>query len=327
MQRQRGRPRQSGADRGRGDSSSSTARTSLRASGSGSGDAETPRRFLHGDEGDPVAAAHSDLFPTREGLQRAVPEGAVSGSQGSTFHWHRGSSEINRRLSEDFAATVQMSEAESLPDASHGILTGAPGMGEGEATCFEETELVPGTLVLWSPTNSEDAGTRLAVITATAIRERESSPRSPWWDYISIYDGEKEHALPADPLPSLKRVPMEVPRALMPALASTAESQPPITPTADWSWLSSLEGIDHAIRLELPVSKEAIPHIIGSKGRTIRALEEKFGVVIGVMDVPEVGALVTFLGPQVPVLWAKVAVELLARGARSALARLQWSPG
>ena len=45
------------------------------------------------------------------------------------------------------------------------------------------------------------------------------------------------------------------------------------------------------------------------------------------MDVPEVGALVTFLGPQVPVLWAKVAVELLARGARAALARLQWSPG
>ena len=72
---------------------------------------------------------------------------------------------------------------------------------------------------------------------------------------------------------------------------------------------------------------EAIPHIIDSKGRTIRALEEKFGVVIGVMDVPEVGALVTFLGPQVPVLWAKAVVELLARGARSALARLQWSPG
>ena len=45
------------------------------------------------------------------------------------------------------------------------------------------------------------------------------------------------------------------------------------------------------------------------------------------MDVPEVGALVTFLGLQVPVLWAKVAVELLARGARAALARLQWSPG
>ena len=88
-----------------------------------------------------------------------------------------------------------------------------------------------------------------------------------------------------------------------------------------------MEGIDQATRLELPVRQEAIPHIVGSEGRTIRALEDKFGVVIGVMEVPKVGALVMFLGPQVPVLWAKVAVELLTRGARAALARLQWSPG
>ena len=88
-----------------------------------------------------------------------------------------------------------------------------------------------------------------------------------------------------------------------------------------------MEGIDHATRIELPVRQEAIPHIVGSKGRTIRALEDKFGVVIGVMDVPDMGALVTFLGPQVLVLWAKVPIELLARGAKAALDRLQWSPG
>ena len=137
---------------------------SLGASGSGSVDAGTPRRFLCGDVGDPVAAAHSDLFPTREGLQRAVPEGAVSVSQGSTLHWHRGSSAIHCRLDEDFAAHAQMSEAESLPDASLGTLNDAPGMGEREATSCEETELVPGTLVRWSPADSEDTGTRLAVI-------------------------------------------------------------------------------------------------------------------------------------------------------------------
>ncbi|MCG8454392.1 MAG: KH domain-containing protein, partial [Spirochaetales bacterium] len=204
----------------------------------------------------------------------------------------------------------------------------APRLSEGVAPSIDEPERVPGTMVLWSPATSEDAGTRLAIVTALAFKERESSASSPWWDFLSIYDGEKEHALPLEPLPPLKRVPQEVPRALMPALASTAAS-PPLTtaPTADWSWLSSLEGIDRATRIELPVNQEAIPHIVGSKGRTIRALEDKFGVVIGVMDVPEVGALVTFLGPQVPVLWAKVAVELLARGARAALARLQWSPG
>ena len=66
---------------------------------------------------------------------------------------------------------------------------------------------------------------------------------------------------------------------------------------------------------------------MGSKGRTIRALEEKFGVAIGVMDVPTTGALVSFMGPQVQVLWARVAVELLARVAKIALDRIGWSPG
>ena len=227
MQRQRGSSRHSGADRGRGDSSSSAARTSLGASSSGWVDVETPRRSLHGDVGYPAAAARSDLFPTREGLQRTVPEGAVPASEGSTFHWHRGSLATHRRLAEDFAAHAHMSEAESLPDASLETLNDAPGMGEREALSCEESELVPGTLVCWSPANSKDKGTRLAVITATAFRERESSPSSPWWDLLSIYDGEKEHALPMDPLPPLKRVPQEVPRALMPALASTMASPPP----------------------------------------------------------------------------------------------------
>ena len=147
-----------------------------------------------------------------------------------------------------------MSEVESLPDASLGNLTGAPGLGEGVATSIEEFELVPGTMVLWSPTNSEGAGTRLAMVTALAFRERESNANNPWWDSLSIYDGEKEHALPVDLLPTLKPIPLEVSRALMPTLASTTASPPPTTPpTANWSWLSSLEGIDHATRLEPPV--------------------------------------------------------------------------
>ena len=70
----------------------------------------------------------------------------------------------------------------------------------------------------------------------------------------------------------------------------------------DWTWLSSLEGVDRATRIEPPVRQKAIPHIVGSKGKTIRALEAKFGVAIGVMDVPDMGALVSFMGPQVQVL-------------------------
>ena len=126
----------------------------------------------------------------------------------------------------------------------------------------------------------------------------------------------------------MQSAPVDVPRALTNTLASTKEPPPPQhTFKGDWTWLSSLEGVDRATRIELPVRQEAIPHIVGSKGKTIRALEAKFGVAIGVMDVPDMGALVSFMGPQVQVLWARVAVELLARGARTALDRIGWSPG
>ena len=72
-----------------------------------------------------------------------------------------------------------MSEVESLPDTGLGNLTGAPGLGEGVAPSIDESELVPGTMVLWSPANSEGVGTRLAVVTALAFRERESNASSP----------------------------------------------------------------------------------------------------------------------------------------------------
>ena len=49
---------------------------------------ETPRRFLHGDMGDPAATARSDLFPTMDDRQRTVLEGAASTSQGLVFQWH-----------------------------------------------------------------------------------------------------------------------------------------------------------------------------------------------------------------------------------------------
>ena len=166
------------------------------------------------------------------------------------------------------------------------------------------------------------------VIIDLTMREREKSATSPWWDHISIFDGEREHGVPESHLSMVQSFLVDVPRALTHALASTKDSpSPQHTETGDWIWLSSLEGLDRATRIEFPVRQEAIPHIVGSKGKTIRALEEKFGVAIGVMDVPEMGALVSFMGPQVQVLWARVAIELLARGARTALDRIWWSPG
>ena len=151
-------------------------------------DAGTPRRFLRGDMGDPAAAARSDLSPAREGLQRTVPKGAVSDSQGSAFQWHRGSQVTQRSLDEEFAAAAaaQSSEFEFLPDVSHGDHAGGSGVGERDAQILEESKLVTGSLVLWSP--AEGTGTRLAVVTELAFRERERSASSPWWDYVSLYD-------------------------------------------------------------------------------------------------------------------------------------------
>ena len=136
----------------------------------------------------PPAVISSPLGRGLSGLSRK----AVSASQGSAFHWHRGSPVTQCRLAEDFAAVAQMSEVESLLDASLGNLSGAPRLDEGVAPSIVESELVPGTMVLWSPANSEDVGTRLAIVTALAFRERESSANSPWWDFLSIYDGKKE---------------------------------------------------------------------------------------------------------------------------------------
>ena len=71
-----------------------------------------------------------------------------------------------------------MSKVESLPDASLGNLPGAPGLGEGVAPSIVESKLVPGTMVLWSPANSEGAGTRLAVVIDV---ERLHAPATRQW--------------------------------------------------------------------------------------------------------------------------------------------------
>ena len=227
-------------------------------------------------------------------------EVAASTSQGSVFQWHRASPLSRHQLDADFAAVTQQSEAgqdsEMGGEDPIGILPGEKG---GIAQDIAEAVTLPGSLVLWSPDGQiQDAGKKLVVITDLAMQEREKSATSPWWDHISIFDGEREHGVPDSHLSMVQSFPVDVPRALTHALASTKDSpSPKHSEIGDWTWISSLEGVDRAIRIELPVRQEAIPHIVGSKGKTIRALEEKFGVAIGVMDVPEVGALVSFMGP------------------------------
>ena len=289
---------QSSSERERNDGQSFATQGQPRTSALLPTETETPRRFLHGDMGDPAAAACSDLFPGQDDRQRTVLEGAASTSQGSVFQWHRAGPLSRHQLDADFATAAQQSEVGQDPDMGGedptSILSGA---ARGIAQNIEEAVTIPGSLVLWSPDGQiQDAGKKLVVVTDLAMWEREKSATSPWWDHISIFDGEREHGVPESHLSMVQSFPVDVPRALTHALASTKDSPSPKHPeTGDWTWLSSLEGVDKATRIELPVRQEAIPHIVGSKGRTIRALEETFGVAIGVMDVPEVGALMSFM--------------------------------
>ena len=95
---------------------------------------------------------------------------------------------------------------------SIGILTSAVG---GDAQNLVVTDPVPGPLVLWSPHDQlQDTGKRLAVVTDLARRERGENADSPWWDLVSIFDGEKEQGVPENSLPTLDSVPLDLPRTL-----------------------------------------------------------------------------------------------------------------
>ena len=117
-----------------------------------------------------------------------------------------------------------------------------------------------------------------------------------------------------------------VPRALSHCTASP--SPHPISeaaPTSRLGWISS-QGLLDAECAELPIRRSSIPHVIGVRGRQIRLLEERLGVVIGVMDLGEEGALVSLLGPSDRLLVARRVIELVSKGVRTLLERWDWDP-
>ena len=220
---------QSSSERERNDGQSFATQGQPRTSASLPTETETPRRFLQGGMGDPVAAPRSDLFPSQDDRQRTVLEGAASTSQGSVFQWHREGPLSRHRLDADFAATHSSlhlgPDSDMNVEDTTNILTSAAG---GIAQDIEEAVTIPGSLVLWSPDGqSQDTGQKLVVITDLAMRGREKSATSPWWDHISVFDGEREHGVPESHLSMVQSVPVDVPSALTNALASTKESPSP----------------------------------------------------------------------------------------------------
>ena len=115
-----------------------------------------------------------------------------------------------------------------------------------------------------------------------------------------------------------------MPRVLSNGLTSPSPnrtSQEP--PQSRLEWVSS-QGLLDAECLELPIKRPSIPHLIGKQGRQIRFLEEKLGVIIGVMDEEGDAAIVSLVGPMDHLVVARRIVELFSKGARTLLDRWDW---
>ena len=147
------------------------------------------------------------------------------------------------------------------------------------------------------------------------------------WKQGKIYIHEGWEAVWADPKEIIRySQDTSVPRALSHYTASP--SPRPISeavPTSRIDWISN-QGLLQAECAELPIRRSSIPYLIGVRGRQMRLLEERLGVIIGVMDLGEEGALVSLLGPVDCLLVARRVVELLSKGVWTLLERWDWDP-
>ena len=149
----------------------------------------------------------------------------------------------------------------------------------------------------------------------------------PWRrGMITVYTGESH--VWADPKDLILYPPgSSIPRELTHGAASPAPSpEPHAPPHADlWGWLGG-SGLLEAECLEPPVPQACLPHLIGKKRKNIRHLEDKLGVVLGVMDGPDGCAVISVVGPLARLEMARRVVEIVSKGSSSLLDRLEWPP-
>ena len=186
----------------------------------------------------------------------------------------------------------------------------------------------PGTLVRWRSAEVAPFGEQ---VYGLVTREwpgalKEQRDRDAWRQgKLCIHEGWE--AVWADPK-DLIRYSQDtvVPRALTHYTASPSP-QPILeaTPTSRLGWITS-QGLLDADCVELPIRRSSIPHLIGVRGQRIRMLEERLGVILGVLDLGEEGALVSVLGPLDRLPVARRVVELVSKGVRTLLERWDWDP-
>ena len=192
-----------------------------------------------------------------------------------------------------------------------------------------DEDFPPGTLVKWK--DHQHPGYLeydFAIVSHESCRERvvERDDR-PWREgKITVYTGEAHvWASPEDLIVFPPGTP--IPRKFTNLYASSAPSPEPQEPAhVDlWGWLGG-NGLLEAESLELSVPQTCLPHLIGKRGSNIRRLEDKLGVVLGVMDRSDGCAMVSVVGPVARLELARRVVEIASKGASSLLDRLEWPP-
>ena len=149
----------------------------------------------------------------------------------------------------------------------------------------------------------------------------------PWREgKITVYTGDAHVWASLDEL-ILFPPGSSIPRELTNGTASPSPVPEPLSDAQDglWDWMGG-RGLLEAGCLELRVFRGNLPHLIGKNGRYIRHLENKLGVILGVMDRSEGCAVVSVVGPSGRLELARKVVEIASKGARSFLDRLQWPP-
>ena len=101
----------------------------------------------------------------------------------------------------------------------------------------------------------------------------------------------------------------------------TASPSPRCSMSGVWDWLT-VEGLVTSAQSTLEVSRSALPHVVGRGGATIRELEDRLGVLIGVSDVGADRGSIGICGPPDRLPLARSIVMIVAQRFRSVLTRL-----
>lgn len=136
----------------------------------------------------------------------------------------------------------------------------------------------------------------------------------------TVHDGHRTFTASSAELAPLHASETDAERILAHARASPSP-RCAADPSDRWAWLSPA-GLAAAARRSIEVTRASVPHLVGRRGRGIRAVEDKLGLIMGLIDEPGGVATVTLIGPNAKLAVGEAVVRALALGARSVLHRI-----